>query len=80
MKVFSVMIFPLSTVFIVSHMFGYVVPSFSLNLVEFFFPCERFLLCRGRGEVKLVEGQRRGKREKEGGEKRERERERERRG
>jgi hypothetical protein len=26
-------------------------------------------LCRGRGEVKLVEGQRRGKREKDGGEK-----------
>lgn len=44
------------------------------------FPRGRGLLCRGRGVAKQVEGQRRGKREKEGGEKKEREKERERRG
>jgi hypothetical protein len=32
-------------------------------------PCGRGLLCRDRGAAKRVEGQRRGKREKEGGEK-----------
>ena len=44
------------------------------------FPRGRGLLCRDRGAVKQVEGHRRGKREKEGGEKKEREKERERRG
>jgi hypothetical protein len=38
-----VLSFPLTTAFIVSHKFGYVVPSFSLNstksLISLFLPC-----------------------------------------
>jgi hypothetical protein len=47
--------------------------TFVLLYFFFFFPHERGLLCRSRGVLKQVEGQRREK-EKEGREKKERER------